>query len=460
MKRKGITNETVTSLNKFFDITDQSLLVFGEGVRNYVHHDMAAINGNLQSIMKIQTDASLLSREIHAALFSNSLSMGLQGDIFRLHEQMSHIVDMVSNCLFQFEIERPNIPSILNQDYLKLMELSSQSLVHAIDASKSFFKDVELIPEKVRRVNFFQKEAARQATAIKKKVFQQMNDLKLSEKTHLRYFALHIEELALQAIKVADQLSVMAIRLKSRDAAYKLPLPWIVAIIAVASIVTILILSTNGIIGQTGGLVYASISMLLLFAIALLYLRERKSRRSSGQVISAQEDEITANSRKLSQMEAHIMSMENDHLQNLLELKRKETTDIAEKITEQKDFLSSVYNLVAQAQEAEDGESRAALFHEIKTKLTLRNNVAEDEDFYSKVEALHQDFSARLEARFPQLTLQERKLATLLRLEFSSKYIATLLNISTKSVEVERHRLRKKMGLVREQNLTEFIKTI
>ena len=39
-----------------------------------------------------------------------------------------------------------------------------------------------------------------------------MDKLKLSEKFHLRYFALHIEELSQEALKVADQLSVMSIR--------------------------------------------------------------------------------------------------------------------------------------------------------------------------------------------------------------------------------------------------------
>ena len=54
----------------------------------------------------------------------------------------------------------------------------------------------------------------------------------------------------------------------------------------------------------------------------------------------------------------------------------------------------------------------------------------------------------------------ERKLALLLRVGFSSKEIAPLLNISTKSVEIARYRLRKKFDLKKEINLTEFIKTI
>ncbi|MDE5638028.1 MAG: LuxR C-terminal-related transcriptional regulator, partial [Alistipes sp.] len=70
------------------------------------------------------------------------------------------------------------------------------------------------------------------------------------------------------------------------------------------------------------------------------------------------------------------------------------------------------------------------------------------------------DFSIRLTEKFPKLTDSERRLTTLLRLGFSTKYIATLMNISPKSVEIGRHRLRAKLGLDRQQNLVAFVKTI
>ena len=206
----------IADLEKFFEIIDQSLLVFEEGVKNYLHRDMKAVNENLQSIVKLENDSSLLQRDIEASLYRNGMSGN--ADVLRLLERMGHIVNLLNNDLFQFEIERPNIPAELNQDFLKLLELSSQAVANTTPASKAFFHTPELMPDKVRRVYFYQKEADRQAKALKRKVFHEMDGLKLSEKVHLRYFALHIEELALQAMKVADQLSVMSIRsLPSRN---------------------------------------------------------------------------------------------------------------------------------------------------------------------------------------------------------------------------------------------------
>jgi len=49
------------------------------------------------------------------------------------------------------------------------------------------------------------------------------------------------------------------------------------------------------------------------------------------------------------------------------------------------------------------------------------------------------------------------RLCAYLRLNLSSKEIAPLLNISHKSVEVKRYRLRKKMGLEHDQSLSNYI---
>jgi len=42
-------------------------------------------------------------------------------------------------------------------------------------------------------------------------------------------------------------------------------------------------------------------------------------------------------------------------------------------------------------------------------------------------------------------------------MNISSKEISVLMNISTRGVEISRYRLRKKLGLDRKTNLTDFI---
>ena len=69
-----------------------------------------------------------------------------------------------------------------------------------------------------------------------------------------------------------------------------------------------------------------------------------------------------------------------------------------------------------------------------------------DKDFLKKIKELH-----------PKLTPNDLKLCAYLRLNLSSKEIAPLLNISVRSVEIKRYRLRKKMELEHEDSLVEYI---
>jgi len=68
-----------------------------------------------------------------------------------------------------------------------------------------------------------------------------------------------------------------------------------------------------------------------------------------------------------------------------------------------------------------------------------------DKDFFKKVKELH-----------PQLTPNDLRLCVYLRLNLSSKEIAQLLNISPRSVEIKRYRLRKKIALERKINLNDY----
>jgi DNA-binding CsgD family transcriptional regulator len=79
------------------------------------------------------------------------------------------------------------------------------------------------------------------------------------------------------------------------------------------------------------------------------------------------------------------------------------------------------------------------------------------EVFEKHFESVHEEFLKRLKATYPDLTPRELKLCAYLRLNISSKEIATLMNISTRGVEISRYRLRKKLLLEHDTNLTDFI---
>ena len=66
-------------------------------------------------------------------------------------------------------------------------------------------------------------------------------------------------------------------------------------------------------------------------------------------------------------------------------------------------------------------------------------------------------FFSKLKKRFPTLTPNDLRLCSYLRMNFTTKEIANLSNISTRAVEIARYRLRSKLGLSHDVNLTEFL---
>jgi len=130
-------------------------------------------------------------------------------------------------------------------------------------------------------------------------------------------------------------------------------------------------------------------------------------------------------------------------------------------IGEQRQYLYSISKSIQQAIDTKNIDEKNALLKnellEIKQKMSFSGEV---DKIYQQAEQVHNDFMERLNNQFPDLSTQEKRLMVLLRIGLSSKEIAPLLNISMKSVEISRYRLRKKLNLEKDTNLVLFTKTM
>lgn len=85
-------------------------------------------------------------------------------------------------------------------------------------------------------------------------------------------------------------------------------------------------------------------------------------------------------------------------------------------------------------------------------------NLDEDwEQFRIYFEETHNGFFEILREKYPDLTPGEMRLAALIKLNLTIKETATILGITPNSVKTARYRLRKKLGMETEENLTEFM---
>ena len=201
--------------------------------------------------------------------------------------------------------------------------------------------------------------------------------------------------------------------------------------------------------------------VVILVAFARYVRRQESVKQATKKLLLSQQQQLFENQKALNDMELKTILAENQSLHGTLELKRKEIVNVALGISEQKEFLEMLSEKVRVAAKSSSTEEKDRIIAELQNDLSQRMGSSNEiDEFYAQAEQLHKDFSVKLTEEFPYLTTSERRLATLLRLGFSSKYIATLMNISPKSVEISRYRLRQKLGLQKGDNLINFIKSI
>lgn len=119
--------------------------------------------------------------------------------------------------------------------------------------------------------------------------------------------------------------------------------------------------------------------------------------------------------------------------------------------------LKSELKGISTTHDAEINRKVKDLSIHIQQNLQIQKEI---DEFQTKVDQTYDEFFKKLKIRFPSLTKNEERLCALLRLELSTKEIATLNNISVKAVEMSRYRLRKKCGIENSEGLPKYLQNI
>lgn len=146
-----------------------------------------------------------------------------------------------------------------------------------------------------------------------------------------------------------------------------------------------------------------------------------------------------------------IMKLKNEKLKSEIESKTRELATSTMNIIKKNELLRKIKD------ELNSLKNNSA----IKPVITIINkNLKDNKDWEVFEKAFNntdRDFLKKIKSIHPNLTPNDLRLCAYLRLNLSSKEIAPLLNISPRSVEVKRYRLRKKMHLPHKKSLTEYI---
>jgi predicted phosphate transport protein (TIGR00153 family) len=206
------TNQLINELDRFIKVVDDSVIVFREGVLNYLNNDYEQFQNNVQLITTLEERADEFKRAIETNLYKNSLIPEYRGDVLSLIDKIDDLADTSKENLYQFDIEVPKIPLEMKDDYIQLTDASLLSVKEVLPAVRNFFHQTEEVKDRINKVYFYEKEVDKIAYRLKRKLFKEIKMLKFSEKIHLRYFALHIQQISDIAKKVADILNVLILK--------------------------------------------------------------------------------------------------------------------------------------------------------------------------------------------------------------------------------------------------------
>ena len=190
---------------------------------------------------------------------------------------------------------------------------------------------------------------------------------------------------------------------------------------------------------------YVLLFLLLLYVIHLVYKKEHEKK--------IRENEKALKMKNL-EAEQQIIKLQNEQLEKEMEGKSRELAISTMNLVKKNEFLSSIREKL---KESEASNQVNSVIKTIDKDISEKDNWTFFEKAFNNAD---KDFFKKIKSRHPELTSNDLKLCAYLRLNLTSKEIAPLLNISVKSVEIKRYRLRKKMDLPHEENLVDYILNI
>lgn len=187
----------------------------------------------------------------------------------------------------------------------------------------------------------------------------------------------------------------------------------------------------------------------------ILRIRQREKLKHEKKLAEKEQDfkEKTALS------EQEIIHLRNESLKNEMNHKNRELANATLHLIQKNKTLTSLRDDLNKLQKNNTTDSsQSFLLNNLIKKINrdLRNE-KNWELFNNYFDDVHQDFINRLKSDFDNLSPKELRLCAYLRMNISSKEIAPLMNISVRGVEISRYRLRKKLDLPHDTNLTDFI---
>lgn len=195
--------------------------------------------------------------------------------------------------------------------------------------------------------------------------------------------------------------------------------------------------------------------LMFIVVVSWLWVVENKRIERKKEMVAKEKD------KQMDKMQVEIDKLEREKLDLDLKHKSQEIADLIISVRRKNEILTDIKQNVTVALNQLRGKNyKKGCQQLVMINSNIDTNIEGDEilkKFEQQFDVVNNLFMKKISEMFPQLSLNERLMCAYLRMNLSTKEIAPLLNISVRGVETLRYRLRKKMGLDREDNLLDFL---
>ncbi|MHA7059480.1 helix-turn-helix and ligand-binding sensor domain-containing protein [Aquimarina sp. M1] len=201
---------------------------------------------------------------------------------------------------------------------------------------------------------------------------------------------------------------------------------------------------------------YFSTIAIVTYSVTLLMLLLIMHRAYKRYYTRQREKLVEENKKQLElrqlESEREIMKLNNEKLTQDIESKNRELASSTMNIIKKNEILNTIKKELQKSEFERDGVKNVERI--IDRNLNNKDDWKHFEEAFNSVD---KDFLKKLKEKHDNLTPHDLRFCTYLRLNLSSKEIAPLLNISVRSVEIKRYRLRKKLELEHSDSLVNYI---
>lgn len=180
-----------------------------------------------------------------------------------------------------------------------------------------------------------------------------------------------------------------------------------------------------------------AVTLMLVALLTLLYLNQKKKISEA-------------------RLRRKNLELEQEKLVQQVEYKNKELALNMMYLAEKSEFISQIGHELESLKSDAKRENRQ-LIQQVINQLKKNSDANAWDEFEMRFKEVHEEFYESLNAAYPGLTPNEKRLCAFLRMNMTTKEISALTHQSLNSINMARFRLRKKMDMDQDDNLITFL---